>query len=449
MKYLKIILALLLVLFVLPVTALGSQQLPVQPGHKVTLTQLGSRQANGSDIYWWDIQTVQDAVDAELNGIAKAYLDAVSPMVKKPAKDSTSRLDVSIRHSRTGINWLSFMVQSRYVHNGNTMDVRFTTRTYDMETGARLMLTDIFPEGSEAWPLLENAVREGINRYFGAQQPDAAALEAACTREAIQQMDFTLHGMSLVLHLHAGDFYPGKQQLIEVTLYYPDIRPMMTAKAQYETDNLTYYNTIALTYDDGPNGWVTREMLKVLLETGERATFFLVGERMRGYAQYVLREHDEGHTIATHNYQHVYANEVTHERLQTLAGRVDKVHEEILGIAPTLARAPGGIWAPMAKAQLGWPLIQWSSQGTDWEGTDGRDPKAVLAQVLSGAKDGAIILMHDMKKNSITSSELIIKRLQDEGFIFLTVEEIFASDGVELAPDAAYWRCADGVTTDD
>ena len=66
MKYLKIILALLLVLFVLPVTALGSQQLPVQPGHKVTLTQLGSRQANGSDIYWWDIKTVQDAVDADL-----------------------------------------------------------------------------------------------------------------------------------------------------------------------------------------------------------------------------------------------------------------------------------------------------------------------------------------------------------------------------------------------
>ncbi len=448
MKYLKIMLLVLLVLCVLPVTALGSQQLPVQPGHKVTLTQLGSRQANGSDIYWWDIQTVQDAVDAELNGIAKAYLDEVSPMVKKPAKDATSRLDVSIRHSRTGINWLSFMVQSRYVHNGNTMDVRFTTRTYDMETGARLMLTDIFPEGSEAWPMLESAVREGINRYFGAQQPDAAALEAACTREAIQQMDFTLHGMSLVLHLHAGDFYPGKQQLIEVTLYYPDIRPMMTAKAQYETDNLTYYNTIALTYDDGPNGWVTRDMLNVLLEKGERATFFVVGNRMNRYASYVLREHDEGHTVATHNYDHVIANEVKESKLISLAQKARDIHRETIGIEPTIARAPGGVWKPMANAALGWPLIQWSSQGTDWEGPQGRDPKAVLAQVLSGVEDGAIILMHDMKKNSITSSEMIIDRLQGDGYIFLTVEELFAKDGVVLQPDAAYWRCQDGVTTD-
>ena len=34
------------------------------------------------------------------------------------------------------------------------------------------------------------------------------------------------------------------------------------------------------------------------------------------------------------------------------------------------------------------------------------------------------------------------------GYIFLTVEELFAKDGVALQPDAAYWRCQDGVTTD-
>ena len=446
MKYLKIMLAVLLVLCVLPVTALGSQQLPVQPGHKVTLTQLGSRQANGSDIYWWDIQTVQDAVDAELNGIAKAYLDAVSPMVKKPAKDATSRLDVSIRHSRTGLNWLSFMVQSRYVHNGNTMDVRFTTRTYDMETGERVLLTDIFPEGSEAWPLLENAVREGINRYFGAQQPDAAALEAACTREAIQQMDFTLHGMSLVLHLHAGDFYPGKQQLIEVTLYYPDIRPFMTEKAQAETDNLTYYKTAALTYDDGPNGMISTRMMDVLLKTGVRATFFLVGERIRQQHFVVQREHDEGHAIATHNFEHVYANSTPASRLTPMPAKVNKATVDAIGIPVRYARAPGGQWEGMARAEMGWPLIQWSVEAQDWQGEYGPSPKQTATNIIAGMTDGGIILMHDLKFNSIEASELFIPQLQEEGYLFLTVDELFAKDGVALLPDTPYWRCENGAT---
>ena len=449
MKHFRRMLALLMCLFVLPAAAQASQQLPLQEAHKVTLTQLGSKQPNGAEIYRWDAVTCQPAVTEEINALAKAYEAEVSPMVKRPAKDEISRLDVTVRYSRTGLTWLSFMVQSRYINGGKTVDVRFTTRTYDMTSGQRLMLTDVFPAASEAWPILQEAVRERINAYFPGMQPDSAAVEAACTRESVEQMEFTLHGMSLVLHLHAGDFYPGKQQLIEVTLYYPDIRPMMTEKAQIETDNLSYYNTIAITYDDGPNGWVTRDMLNMLLQNGERATFFVVGNRLKRYETYVQREHDEGHSIATHTYDHAYANEVSQEKLISMAAKVDKVHEEVIGIAPAYARAPGGIWKPMAKAQLGWPLIQWSAQGTDWDGPQGREPRLVLAQVLSGAKDGAIILMHDMQKNSITSSEMIIQRLQSEGFIFLTVDELFAKDGVEMLPDTAYWRCQNGVTTDE
>lgn len=449
MKHIRKMLALLMCLFLLPVSATAeSEKLPLQDAHRVTMTKKNETQKNGSTVQLWNIKTVQESVDKELNALAEAYAAELAPTLGRPAKDNVSRLDVTIRHSRTGLTWMSFMVQSRYVLNTETKDVRFTTRTFDMASGERLMLTDIFPADSEAWSVLIKAVQDGINAYYPDLAPDAEAYEAACTREAVEKMDFTLHGMSLVLHLYAEDFYPGKKQLIEVTLFYPDIRPMMTEKAQIETDNLTYYNTVALTYDDGPNGWVTREMLDVLLKTGTRATFFPVGERIRRYAHYVLRAHDEGHSIATHNYQHVYANEVTQDRLVKLAELVDEVHLEVLGITPKYARAPGGIWGPMAKAGLGWPLIQWTSQGTDWDGPDGRDPYKVMGDVVGTADDGGVILMHDMKPNSFRASEMFIARLQEKGYLFLTVDELFAKDGVELQPDTAYWRCTNGVTTD-
>lgn len=449
MKHIRNMLALLMCLFLLPAWAgAESQKLPLQDAHRVTMTQLGENQQNGSEVYRWDIKTAHPAVTAELNALAKAWTDELAPTLGRPANDNSSRLDVAIRPSRTGLTWMSFMVQSRYVLNKETMDVRFTTRTYDMSTGERLMLTDIFQADSEAWPLLEKTVREGINAYYPDLTPDAEAYEAACKRENIEQMDFTLHAMSLVLHFHAADFYPGKEQLIEVTLFYPDIRPFMTEKAQIETDNLTYYNTVALTYDDGPNGWVTRQMLDVLLKNGERATFFPVGNRMRGHAQYVMRAHDEGHAIATHNYEHVYANQVSKTELKKLQRQVNKVHLELLGITPKYARAPGGIWMPMARAELGWPMIQWSSQGSDMA-SNSDSPQRISDAVLGTADDGGIILMHDMKRNSVTASEKFIPRLQEKGYIFLTVDELFAKDGLTLQPDTAYWRCTDGVTTND
>lgn len=449
MTHIRKWLALLMCLFLLPVLASAeSERLPLQYAHKVSLTQLGGQQSNGSEAYRWEIVTAQEHVTQELNSLAKAWEAELAPTLSWAAKSGESRLDVNILHSRTGLSWMSFMVQSRVVANKETTDVRFTTRTYDMATGQRLLLTDIFPADSEIWTLLEQAVAERIMTYYPELTPDQEAYAEACKRESIEKMDFTLHGMSLVLHLHAGAFYPGKQQLIETTLFYPDIRPYMTESAQQETDNLRYYDTVALTYDDGPNGWVTRQMLDALLVNGVRATFFPVGSRMRDQAQYVLREHDEGHVVATHNYYHEYANQLEEDDLHKYKARADKVHLELLGIVAPYVRAPGGIWKPMAYAKLGWPLIQWSSQGRDVEDPP-RDPQAISDMVIGTAGDGEIILMHDMRKGSVAASEIFIPRMQEKGYLFLTIDELFAKDGVTLQPDTAYWRCTDGVTTEE
>ena len=37
--------------------------------------------------------------------------------------------------------------------------------------------------------------------------------------------------------------------------------------------------------------------------------------------------------------------------------------------------------------------------------------------------------------------------LYEQGYILLTVDELFAKDSVTLEANQAYWRCLDGVTT--
>ena len=132
----------------------------------------------------------------------------------------------------------------------------------------------------------------------------------------------------------------------------------------------------------------------------------------------------------------------------SLKNRVEKVHLELLGVAPKYARAPGGIWKSMAAAKLGWPLIQWSAQGSDMvEGE--RSAQAISDMVIGTSKDGEIILMHDMKRVSVDASKIFIPRMQERGYLFLTIDELFAKDGVALQPDTPYWCCMDGVTTTD
>lgn len=444
----KRLLAGLLCLALLTVTAMAAGEenaFRMQDCHRQTLTETHTNMRNGARVYLWQIRTVQEGVDAELNAITKAWADEIGPTLPAPG-GGTSRVNCIIKPSRTGLTWMSFMLQARTIVRETNRDLRFTTRTYDMVTGERVLLTDIFPADSQAWEILADAVGDTVRAYWPDLEPDTAALAAATTRQAIEMADFTLHGMSLVIHLHAGDFYPGEHQLIEVTLYYPDIRPYMTEKAQAETDNTAYYHFVALTFDDGPNGLVSDQIMQELMMAGERATFFLVGERIAQQRFIVQREHDEGHRVASHNWQHVFAYQTPISTLQTMPAKADAAHIAAIGLPVPFARAPGGHWEGMAEAQMGWPLIQWSVEAADWQGEMGPEPRRTAGNIVSGTQDGGIILMHDMKVNSVKATELILAELQERGYMFLTVDELFAAYDVPLEPDMPYWRCTGGYT---
>lgn len=419
----------------------------IQDCHRVKLTYKDSEQKKAR-ISIWHIDTALDSVDEAINGLVQAYADEMLPVLR-PGKDynnKNSRLNISIRYSRTGLRWMSFLVQAREIYFLETTQVRTTTQTYDMISGERIYLTDIFPEGSEGWSILAGAVRDTVNAYYPTQTADAAQLEAFVALDNLQTLDFTLHGMSLVLHIPAETFYEGRVGLIEVTLMYPELRPYMTAQAQEQTDNLRYYKTCALTFDDGPYGNSTDLTLRSLMGGGVRATFFLLGERIEDYEWVVKRQHDEGHAIGAHNWTHDAPGKVKDDVLRQTKPRFDDVLGSLTGDCVRYGRAPGGEYKPMARVQAGLPMIQWSVNPSDSLTVEGISPSRLINDVLHSVFDGSIILCHDSKMNTAKAVADLVKGLQEDGYMLLTIDELFAKDGVELQPDTPYYRCTDGET---
>ena len=418
----------------------------MQDCHRFTLTREDTTQQNKSVIRMWNIETSNDFVTAELMDIAAAYADRIGPTLEK-AKNTTSqnsRLDVAIRASRTGLRWMSFLVQARTTYHRKLIGQEITSRTYDMIGGYRVMLSDIFAEGSEGWELLSDAVANAVLTSFPDEEPDAEALASLLSDEGLQNLDFTLHGYSMVLHIPAGLVYPGKQTLIEATLMYSQIRPYMTIEAQIETDNLTYYKTVALTFDDGPHRTNTTKVLNSLLECGERGTFFVIGNRVSGYADLVQRENDEGHAVASHNWNHNSVAKMSGSTMRAMVNKINAAMIEAIGIPARYNRVPYGLYPQMISAKVGWPLIQWSVDTYDWRG---RSVSTIMGNIRGQFTDGDIVLMHDIKDNTPNLVATLIPWLQEQGYMFLTIDELFAKDGVTLQPDTVYYRCEDGVTT--
>ena len=418
----------------------------IQECHRVTSTASETKQDNGSRVKLWQLETAHPAVSEEVNGIAAAWAEELSPDLQKAQNNGkkNSRLDVEIRYSRTGLHWMSFLVQARTTYHQELKAQRFTTRTYNMETGEQVLMTDLFDDTEETWQMLSERVRQTLTDYWPEEEPDAEKLEKLCSRSALEEAEFTLHGMSLVLHYPAETLYPEYHTLMEVPFYYPEIRPLMTEEAMTETDNLTYYKTCALTFDDGPAQQNTPKVLDSLMETGARATFFVIGNRIKDYRWFVQREHDNGHAVASHNWHHGNVTKSTPAALRAMPKKVNTAMIRAIGIPVRYDRVPGGRYPPMIKAKVGWSYIQWSLDTYDWRG--GKTAE-VMQKVKKKLHDGDIILCHDIKDNTPESTRQIVHYLEEEGYMPLTIDELFAKDGVELQPDTVYFRCDQGETS--
>ena len=414
--------------------------------HQVTSTHKDTVNSNQSVVRLWQVETANDAVSEEVNGIARAWAEEKGPDLPSQGNKTTrnSRLDAEIRYSRTGHTWLSFLIQARTQYHQNLTDQVITTRTYNMRTGERVFLTDVFDDDDSTWAYLSEKVREGLLAYWPEMEPEAASLDALCSREALEQADFTLHGMSLVLHYPAELLYEEKHTLMSVTLFYPEIQDLMTEEAYLETDNLSYYNTCALTFDDGPVGTNTAKVLNSLMETGATATFFVIGNRIADYDYLVQREHDEGHAVASHNWHHGNVAKSSGAALRDMPAKVNAAMIKAIGIPVRYDRVPGGRYPQMISAKVGWSYIQWSLDTYDWRG---RTTAQVMSKVRRAIQDGDIILCHDIKDNTPESTRQMVKYLEEQGYLLLTIDELFAKDGVVLQPDTVYYRCQNGDTS--
>ncbi len=192
---------------------------------------------------------------------------------------------------------------------------------------------------------------------------------------------------------------------------------------------------VALTYDDGPQPSVGNRIMDCFAQYGGKATFFLVGERVPGFAAEVQRMAAEGHEIANHTQNHVYLHKTDAAGVQAQVVQCNAAIQAASGVAPTLMRLPGGIHNEMVRANVGMPMIQWNIDTLDWKH---RNADTTLNTILSQVKDGDIILMHELYSQTADATDRIVPELVNRGFQLVTVSEMAAAKGVALQAGQIY-----------
>jgi len=180
---------------------------------------------------------------------------------------------------------------------------------------------------------------------------------------------------------------------------------------------------VAITFDDGPWLKYSQEVLKVLQKYNVKATFFEVGKELSRRPDVAREIVAAGHVIGNHSWDHP-------DKPKDAAAQVTRTDKQIakdLKVTSHLFRPPYGIltngMAAQAKKEKH-AVILWSTSGVDWQ-----KPSAIRIanNVLENVHPGGIILLHDgggNRNQTVLALPLIIPRLQQKGYKFVTVPEL-------------------------
>jgi peptidoglycan/xylan/chitin deacetylase (PgdA/CDA1 family) len=154
---------------------------------------------------------------------------------------------------------------------------------------------------------------------------------------------------------------------------------------------------LALTYDDGPSGALTPQLLDVLQRRGARASFFMLGCHAQKHPDIVHRVLQEGHDIGCHSDQHLNAwKALPWDAVADINAGYDRLSRWV---------EPNGMFRPphgkmtlptyLSLRRRGAPVWWWTIDSGD---THDILPRASQIADRLRSEGGGIVLMHDLER---------------------------------------------------
>jgi len=186
---------------------------------------------------------------------------------------------------------------------------------------------------------------------------------------------------------------------------------------------------VALTFDDGPTPGVTDRVLDSLKKENVKATFFVIGRKVKAQPDLARRITAEGHEIGNHTYHHSRLTDIGDRRFIDELTATSRLIEQTTGQKVRLFRPPHGKITAAKRRLLkkyGYQVVLWTINGDDYfkEGRGIRPPGSTASRVVGRVKPGAIILVHDNSRQIVEAVPLIVKRLKNKKYVLVTASEL-------------------------
>ncbi len=247
----------------------------------------------------------------------------------------------------------------------------------------------------------------------------------------------------LIIYYKNYVFSPAYNKDIVLHVNYNEIKDYLDFKhrldEEYENEDGFKYDpkktTVAISFDDGPNSYRTKKILKALEDNKMCATFFMVGNKMNNQKDTinsVLLTHSE---IGSHSYSHINMKRVKLDKVIDEFNWTNNIYKGITGMDLTLARPPYGAYTDDIIKDFNYSFILWNVDTNDWRY---KDVDYLVDHILTHIEDGNIILMHDSYDTSVEAVLRVLPILYSKDIQVVSVSKLAELKGITLEKGKAY-----------
>ena len=338
--------------------------------------------------------------------------------------NNNSELNIDYSYNITNERYINIVLE-KYISNSNKLISKLYTYVFDVKQNRFLTLKDLINEkdlkyiSSYVQKELLSKYKDsiGINELNNILNPDYKNYNL-----------FTFNDQKLYLYFDFTSF----KDIVDVEIPLENINLKIpiemgttvqnTVKVKKVKNKVIDPNKkmIALTFDDGPSKY-TDKIIDLLNKYDASGTFFVLGNKVEMYKETLIKMVEQGSEIGNHSYNHKWLIKLNKNDFINQVNQTQSILKSTIGYTPTLLRPTYGSVNDEIKNNTTLDIVLWNIDTLDWKLKNYKD---IANRVIGKVDDGDIVLMHDIHEKTLKALEIILPKLKEEGYQFVTVSEL-------------------------
>lgn len=194
--------------------------------------------------------------------------------------------------------------------------------------------------------------------------------------------------------------------------------------------------TIVFSFDDGPNGKKTQNILNTLEDYKMSATFFMLGNKLLNDEETVKKVTNSHSEVGYHSFNHTSFIKQKISEVKNEYQTSNEIFYSLTSHYFKYTRPPYGSYNQKVLDSIDTPFVRWDIDTNDWRY---HDAEYITKYVLENYSNGDIILFHDSYDTTVKAINKLVPILYNLDVQVLSITEYTKLKNINLENHKMYF----------